>query len=265
MPPKSEKRPLSSPENTVQGRTKIMAGANKEGEIVSLKAIEALLSAQTRNINANMEDKIEGLKKTMEARFSELEKKIGNVERDNLELKKRNAELENRMSDLEKGKGEEANSGRLLQLERLVRQKNIVATGIDFESPQQGYDKLNKLIGAATKEEIKVAGLRAFKSKSGQGMIVAECGSIEEKLCIMRAKKLFVATEGDTSRPVYVDNDLALEDRITQSKLRGIAKELRAQGKEVRLSMGKLKVDGEWRSLNSLNSDSKAPTFRKEN
>lgn len=81
------------------------------------------------------------------------------------------------MSELEKGSGT-LNSDRLLYLERSVRQRNIVATGIDFDNPQQGVEKLNQMIGAVTKGEIKVSGVRAFKPKNGKGLIVAECCSL---------------------------------------------------------------------------------------
>lgn len=80
----------------------------------------------------------------------------------------KNTELEDRLSRLEKGAGGGANSERLLHLECAVRQKNIVVTGIKFDTPQQGYDKLNQMIGAVTQGGVSVTGMRAFKQKSGK-------------------------------------------------------------------------------------------------
>lgn len=228
-----------------------------------LKSIDALMGTHTAKINANVDTKIEGLKKSVELRFGVIEEKIANVVKENLDLKKKNADLEDRLSSLEKGAGGAVNSERLLHLERSVRLRNIVATGIEFDTPQQGYDKLNQMIGAVTQGGIKVSGVRAFRQKSGKGMIIAECGTMEDKHCILRSKKQFVMTVGEETHPVYVDNDLPPQDRVTQSRLRAKAKELRAQGKDVRMSMGRLKVDGEWLNFNAAKNEV-GGTFRKE-
>lgn len=63
---------------------------------------------------------------------------------------------------------------------------------------------------------------------------------------------------------MYVDSDLPHQDRVVQSKLRAIAKEMRAQGKDVRLALGRLKVDGEWRHYNLATNEVEAGSFRKE-
>ena len=90
-----------------------------------------------------------------------------------------------------------------------------------------------------------MTGVRAFKPKNDKGMIVAECKSNEDKQCILRSKKQFVTTDGGEERHVYIDSDLTREDREMQNKLRWKAIEMRQQGKDVRIAMGKLKVDGD--------------------
>lgn len=262
------KRPLSSPENLEGQQSTKMAHLvhsprKPKGEREELLAsIQSMMGVQTEKINAS----IDGLRLSVENRFQDLEEKLEKVIEENADLKKRNADLEQRMTSLElEGRSQATNMpGRLLQLERDARRRNIVATGIDFETPQEGFEKLNQMIGAVTNDQIRVMGLRAFKPKSGRGMIVAECGTIEDKQCILRAKKQFVMTVGEEKHPVYVDSDLPQEDRLTQSKLRGIAKEMRAQGKDVRMAFGKLKVDGEWLHFNPAKNDVGARSFRKE-
>lgn len=229
-----------------------------------LKAIDEVMGTHADKINKNVDEKIDGLRKTVELRFGVIEDKLMKVEKENQDLRKKNAELEDRVTSLEKGPVGVDNSERIRHLERSVRQKNIVATGIDFETPQQGFDKLNQMIGAVTEGGIKVSGLRAFKQKSGRGMIVAECGSMQDKQCIMRAKKQFVMTVGEETHPVYVDSDLPPEDRVMQSRMRAKARELRAQGKDVRFSQGRLKVDGEWLNYNADKNELECRTFRKE-
>lgn len=265
------KRPLSSPDDTAEGRAKIMAGVQHSPKLLAgqnvdlLKSIESMMASQTQKINANVDDKIEGLKSTIELRLSEIENSLKMVQKENLDLKERNVVLEKRMSELEIVTGSGSlNSDRLLYLERSVRQRNIVATGIDFDTPQQGFEKLNQMIGAVTEGAIRVTGIRAFKPKTGKGIVVTECGSMENKQCIMRAKKQFVMTVGEETHPVYVDSDLPHQDRVVQSKLRAIAKEMRAQGKDVRLALGRLKVDREWRHYNLATNEVEAGSFRKE-
>ena len=229
-----------------------------------LKKIEALMGTQTAQINANVDARIEGLRQTVELRLSQIEEKLERVEQENLELKKINSALEERVKGLEEETGGKHNSVRLLQVERFIRQRNIVATGIDFDTPQQGFQKLNNLIGAATDTKIQVTGVRAFKPKNGKGMIVAECKSNEDKQCILRSKKQFVTTDGGEERPVYIDSDLTREDREMQNKLRWKAKEMRQQGKDVRIAMGKLKVDGEWLHLDAQGNLTGINSFRKD-
>lgn len=48
-----------------------------------------------------------------------------------------------------------------------------MATCIEFDTPQPGFDKLNLMIGAVT-EGARVSGLGAFKPKTGKGIVVAE-------------------------------------------------------------------------------------------
>lgn len=245
----------------VQHSPRKVAGQNDD----LLQSIGTMMANQTLTINSNVDDKIEGLKKAMEIRFSEIENNMKMVQKENQDLKDRNAALEKRMSDLENGTGTGSlNSDRLLYLERSVRQRNIVASGIEFDTPQQGFEKLNQMIGAVTKGKIRVSGIRAFKPKDGKGIVVAECGSLEDKQCIMRAKKQFVVTAGEETHPVFIDSDLPHQDRVMQSKLRAIAKEMRTQGKDVRVAMGRLKVDGEWCHYNQTTNAVEARTFRKE-
>lgn len=269
MPPKTyPKRPLSSPENntTEQGRNKMPNLTHspkkmEEKDQEMLSCIRVMIGEQTATLNAS----IESLKESVEDRFRELEGKIVSVEMENAELKSRNAELIGRVSSLEDEQRNDKTtlSKRLLQVERDARQLNIVASGIDFVTPQQGFEKLNQMIGTVTNDKIRVTGQRAFKSINGRGMVVATCRSMEEKLCILRAKKQFVATVGEETQPVYIDNDMPEQDRLMQGRLREIAREKREQGKDVRVAIGKLKVDGEWLFYNPNKNDVEPHTFRK--
>lgn len=251
MSPKHNKRSLSSPESfTVpQGKAKMPKDENDS----LLQAIQTMFGTQAKTINEGINNSIKEFRLYMDEKLCVLEHKLEALSEENDKLKKRNAALEDRVENLERVGRVQSSliSERMVQLERDNRQLNIVATGIDFATPKQGYVKLNKMINAVTDEKINVIGLRAFKTQSGRGMIVAACSNMEEKLCILRAKKKFVATEGGVIKPIYIDNDLPQQDRVVQERLRFIAKEERNKGKEVKVALGKLKIDGEWLYFNT--------------
>lgn len=250
MSPKHKERPLSSPESPTsqQGKTKMPKDENDN----LLDAIQTMFGKHAIAINDGIDKSIEKLRLYMEEKLGFLEDKLKALSEENDKLQIRNTALEDRVTTLEReGQGQTSLlSGRIVQLERDARQLNIVVSGIEFETPKQGYVKLNKMINTVTEEKINVVGLRAFKTQSGRGMIVAACRNMEEKLCILRAKKKFVSTEGDEIKPVYIDNDLHQQDRVVQGRLRSIAKEEREKGKDVKVALGKIKIDGEWLHFN---------------
>lgn len=155
--------------------------------------------------------------------------KIKIVQEENEFLKTENAEIR----------------ARLLQVERETRKTHIVATGIEFTSPRDGFEQLEKTIKMAVGKQIKITGIRIFSSHNGK-KIVASCGSVEEKKLIMSNKKLMRNCIGDTSRPVYLDDDLPKEDRELHSRARELARKLREEGKKARATRSRVMIDDLW-------------------
>lgn len=178
-----------------------------------------------------IEESEKRIKESFATRLQELELKIVAVEQVNNDLLEKNNSMERR----------------LLQLERDSRRHNIVVSGLDSESQEENYKELQQIIKTATgNSELQVSGMWTLNTKSNGKKIIATCRNLDEKRIIMQAKKQFIRKKDNKATQIYVDDDLPLADRITQGKIRAIAKEKRLQGMDVRVAFGKLKIDGQW-------------------
>lgn len=178
-----------------------------------------------------IEESEKRIKESFATRLQELELKIVAVEQVNKDLLEKNNLMERR----------------LLQLERDSRRHNIVVSGLDSESQEENYKELQQIIKTATgNSELQVSGMWTLNTKSKGKKIIATCRNLDDKRIIMQAKKQFIRKKDNKATQIYVDDDLPLADRITQGKIRAIAKEKRLQGMDVRVAFGKLKIDGQW-------------------
>lgn len=151
---------------------------------------------------------------------------------------------------------------KMIKTERDNLRLNIVASGLNCATPQEGYDALNKVLSEATNNQIQVTGQRAFHSAQGDLRIVAACSNINDKRAIMQVKRNLTITSGGVGKKVFIDHDLPREDRIAQKRLRDMARSetIRNEGKHVVVVAGKIKVDGEWFKLCEL-TNTLLPTF----
>lgn len=149
---------------------------------------------------------------------------------------------------------------RLLQVERETRKTNLVASGIDFVSPREGFDKLGKVIENAVGKKLRITGIRTFATSNGR-KLVAACESVADKQLIMANKKLMKTTTGDSPKPVYIDDDLPKEDREQYGRARELARKMREEGKNVRSTRNRLKIDEKWFYLNPRTNQLEPSTF----
>lgn len=243
--------PESPPEE--DNRRKKIASEGKMGdrnetldlEENQFETIKRLLNQQSQAI-ADSEQRI---KETIGNRINELEKRIVDVEDVNKELLEKNRSLERR----------------LVQVERDSRRLNIVVSGLDDESPEENYRELQRIINTATgNTHVQVSGMWTLKTKASGSKIIATCKNMDEKRLIMQAKKQFVKKKNGKSTQIFVDDDLPLADRRIQSRLRAIARERKGEGKDVRVALGRLKIDGHWHYYDSETDDVAQKSFRKE-
>lgn len=225
--------PESSPEE--DNRRKKIANQGKirdKEETLNLNGsqfeiIKTLFDQQKQVI----EESEKRIKESFATRLQELKLKIVAVEQVNKDLLEKNNSMERR----------------LLQLERDSRRHNIVVSGLDSESQEENYKELQQIIKTATgNSELQVSEMWTLNTKSNGKKIIATCRNLDDKRIIMQAKKQFIRKKDNMATQIYVDDDLPLADRITQGKIRAIAKEKRLQGMDVRVAFGKLKIDGQW-------------------
>lgn len=152
-----------------------------------------------------------------------------------------------------------------MQVERDSRRLNIVVSGLDDESPEKNYKELQRIIDTATGNNlVQVSGMWTLKTKASGPKIIATCKNLDEKRLIMQAKKQFVWKKDGKSTQIFVDDDLPPADRRIQSRLRAIAREKRGEGKDVRVALGRLKIDGHWWDYDPEKDDVVFRTFRNE-
>lgn len=242
--------PESPPEEDNR-RRKIASGVNMGDQNDTLdlgenqfETIKKLLSQQSQMI-AESEQRI---KDSIASRINELEKRIVDVEDVNKELLEKNRFMERRIT----------------QLERDSRRLNIVVSGLDDESQEENYKELQRIINESTNQQVQLSGMWTLKTKASGMKIIATCKNLDEKRIIMQAKKQFVKKKDGKSTQIYVDDDLPPADRRIQTKLRAIARERRSEGKDVRVALGRLKIDGFWYHYDPETDDVSRKAFRKE-
>lgn len=196
---------------------------------ITLEDIRHLFDSQSREISRKIAENGDRMEDCQSARIKELEEKIEAIESTNAELLEKNSALEERVT----------------QVERDTKRNNIIVSGLDSDSPEESFEVLQSVIDAATNRGIKVNFCRAFHARGGM-KIIATCSSAAEKKALMSVKKTLVRRRGGKVTPIYIDNEMTREDRFIQFRVRAIAKEKRAEGKEVIVGLGKLKIDGIW-------------------
>lgn len=231
-----------------------------EGKNDMLVQIQQMFTEQDKRMsdqfNAQREETIaseERVKKAVAVAVNELEVQLDIVKKDNAALREVTSQMGEKIKSLQ---------GRLIQTERDARRLNFVASGVEFNSPQEGYEKLQHVINKYVEKPIRISGLRTIKLAKGK-KIVAACDNIADKSLLMRSEEnLSVETDGQTNK-IFIDHDKPFEDRESDRQTRLAAKEYAAKGKDVRYEAGKLKVDGMWMRFNPDTKEVEPFSFRK--
>ncbi|XP_014222235.1 centrosomal protein of 120 kDa-like [Trichogramma pretiosum] len=127
--------------------------------------------------------------------------------------------------------------------EREERRLNVVIKGCKGMSENVKVE-VEKLL--QDKIGVKVHFEAAWKS--GQ-VVIGRCQNAEQKEEIMRGKAKLV---GST---IFIDNDLTFEERKVQERINRWAREQRDKGKEVRVGLGKVCVNGKWIRWTSMQDE----------
>lgn len=209
---------------------------------ITLEDIRNLFDNQSTQLSKKIAENGEKIKDCESVRIKELEDKIEAIESSHAELLEQNKALEERVT----------------QVERDTKRNNIIVSGLDSDSPEESFQVLQSIIDTATNRGIKVNFCRAFHARGGM-KIIATCSNAAEKKALMSVKRTLVRKRGGGKvTPIYIDNEMTREDRFIQWRIRAIAKEKRAEGKDVMIVPGKLKIDGVWMRYDSSTDDVRA-------
>lgn len=180
----------------------------------------------------NMTDmqELKGMMKILMQDVSEIRDGQQNYMKEINELKEENKKLTERLALVEK---------KFEALERTERKNNIVIKGANIreDMAKAGVQEFLKTQLGVT---VSIISARVIKSKYTNPMVIAKVGDWEQKMQIMKNKAKL------KGKPIYIDDDLAPNDRKMQAEIRNIAKNERRQGKTVKVGFGKINLNGEF-------------------
>lgn len=141
---------------------------------------------------------------------------------------------------------------RLNYFEKTQKRNNIVMSNYNpkEKSGRKLLEEVEQFLQEKTEEPVMIETVQKFNSKAGERYVV-KMKNLEDKLVVLRKKKmLFTITEGEKNH-VYVNDDLIREDQEIQKKGRDFCKEARKQGKEAKIGYRKIFIDGKEHKWNN--------------
>lgn len=271
--------------NEVKKDKKVTFSTDKEKREQSYeKDFEEYLDYISREINEMRNEKKKGIEmleelkkkeKNWEIRIRMIEEKMEELEN---EFKEMREKVDN---EINKKEGDEMsvvskNSSRYSRWENSVG-SGVMSEGSDRLSVRE-VSKIKKIIVDREKEEKKnnivIKGIKKeatensnlkewveklLKNKLGKeynleycrwsgSVILAKVKNIEEKIEIMKQKNKL---KGEV---IYIENDLTWEERRTQEKISKWAKEKRSRGIDVKVGFRKIRLNGNWKYWNEMES-----------
>lgn len=121
--------------------------------------------------------------------------------------------------------------------EKENRKLNIVIKGLSAEQ-LENRSELDKLFLEKLDIKCKIKNTTTVGKEEERKMLVVEMNTFEDKLKLLEKKKKLAGTN------IYIENDLTREERRVQREIRAVAREQRNQGKTVKVSYQKLKING---------------------
>lgn len=235
----------SSPESPEEQTTKRLRDATHNPPPKMNPDMAEKILARLEQQSKEMKQSEERLTTVIENAVGQLQTRMTAIEEENVMLRQKNEELEQRMRTLERG----------------ARGLNVIFTGFEFESPQEGYKKMKDFVKESTAGKVTVSGLRTFRTEKTK-KIVAACTSHEDKRIIMGLKKK-LKDESDPKKRIYIDDDLPKADQQIQATLRKMANDLRSNGKEVKVELGRIRINNEYFYYNQNLQKLEPQKFRK--
>lgn len=132
------------------------------------------------------------------------------------------------------------------------RRNNIVIKGMRIERGEHCKgDVLKGHVTRMLKENLKLEH-KDYKVEfcrwSGK-IIIVKLGSEEEKKDVMRRKNKLKGGQ------IFIENDLSWEERQTQSRINKWAKNERSKGLDIKIGIGKVRINGVWKFWGEVEKD----------
>ena len=125
-------------------------------------------------------------------------------------------------------------------MEKEYRKNNVIIKGTNTKNEGQlQCSEVEAFIEGSLKIKVKIIAIREIKQTTGLRMIMAKCENFEQKLQIMRAKGML------RGKKCCIDNDLTIEERKIESRLRSRVREGKERGENVKVEYRKMFINGE--------------------
>ncbi|XP_024876616.1 cilia- and flagella-associated protein 45-like [Temnothorax curvispinosus] len=216
--------------------------AERERNILREKELEKEIEGKLKDFEKKLLESEQANKiKTIEARLSKIEegnqKNIPGTSENTDELRKQVKEIKIMME----------------KKDREERKNNIIIKGLNVGKERKG---LEKEVEEFVKERLGVeAKMERARLVGGGKIIQAKIRDQENKRKIMESKSRLGKEE------IYIENDRTVKERETQREIVKMAKEQRAQEKEVVVRYWKLKIKDKWYRWNEAKARLELQTF----
>lgn len=176
--------------------------------------LEKLFDRLSDQLNKNIErvnENIRCLREEVSGEMAQLKLAIDGFKEENKQIVQRQSALE----------------GRIEQLARAAKKNKVVITGLK-RNGQPTIRTVNNFLSEQLHSTLKVIDAFEFKQRSGKTRIVAQFGTFEDKIAIMKEKK-------NMPKNIYFNNDLTTREQFLHFKAREFLKSMNTQGKIVKI------------------------------
>lgn len=128
--------------------------------------------------------------------------------------------------------------------DRKERQNNIAIKGASIERGTDVKSWVTQFVD-------QNVGVKADVVKAWQNgvVIIAKLGSWEQKSAVMKGKSRLKGTT------IYIENDMSYDERKKQELIIKWVKEKKAEGIEVKVGQGRVRINGEWKKWEDIKQD----------
>lgn len=133
---------------------------------------------------------------------------------------------------------------RINQIEKQQKKNNLILTNYNTSEtdPRKLIVEIEGMLQGKIEERVNVDAVIRIKTSVGDKFIV-KMKDFDDKLAVMRKKKMLYEERNGDKLPIYVDDDLTQEDREIQKLARDQCKKAREQGKKAKVGYRRIYIN----------------------